>query len=193
MKIQKGILFFALILLHFCFVFVKGQNQTSSPEPQLLKVEERADRALERAIVKNLPGYQPETPDQYVRYYYTRVDLNGDGQPEALVYLVGQYVCGSGGCNLQIYQAVGKEYRLVSDITVAQTPIVVSDEKTSGWNNLLVHVSGGGARARYALLKFNGNKYPGNPTVQAVYKGKLDGKIFLKEDVTPDTGIVLKP
>ena len=191
---QKGILSTVLILLHLCFVtLVIGQNRAPSPESQPLQSEALPDRSLERAILKTLPDYKPASSDEYLRYSYTRIDLNGDGQPEVLVYLVGSYVCGTGGCNLRVYQTVGKDYRLVSDISVAQTPIYVSEQKNAGWNNLLVHVSGGGARARYALLKFNGKKYPSNPTVQAIYKGKLDGKIFLKEDVTPATGITLKP
>ena len=166
MQIQKGILAIVLILLHLCFVpVVTGQQSTQSLEIQPLKTEVLPDRSLERAILKTLPAYKPASEDEYTRYYYTRVDLDGDGQPEVMVYLVGQYVCGSGGCNLQIFRAVGKDYRLVSDISVAQTPIVVSEQKNAGWSNLLVHVSGGGARARYALLKFNGKSYPGNPTV----------------------------
>jgi hypothetical protein len=38
------------------------------------------------------------------RYVAAFTDLNGDGQPEAIVYLISPEWCGSGGCSMFILQ-----------------------------------------------------------------------------------------
>ena len=58
--------------------------------------------------------------ERYVRYYYNRVDLDDDGTPEAIVYLVGSYTCGTGGCTAVIFTPTGQDYRLVSRLSLVQ-------------------------------------------------------------------------
>jgi hypothetical protein len=58
-------------------------------------------------------------------------------------------------------------------------------EKTNGWHDLAVGVAGGGIRPRYeARLRFNGKKYPSNPTVPPSQrlKEKVDGKVLIPSD-----------
>jgi uncharacterized protein len=100
-----------------------------------------------------------------IRYFDSAVDLNDDGKNEVIVYLVGPMVCGTGGCNLLVFSPHGTGYRLVSSISVVQTPVRVSTDRTSGWRDLIVHVSGGGAKSGDVVLAFDGRSYPTNPTV----------------------------
>jgi hypothetical protein len=162
---------------------IQYRNSETSPNPK-----------LEQAIRRELQDYTPSSPDQYVRYYYNRVDLNDDGKPEVVVYLLGSYTCGSGGCTTLIFTPKGQDYRLVSELTLVNDPILVTPQKTSGWKDLVLLVSGGGARSQYSRLRFNGRTYPGNPSVQPALKpnSTLTG-IALVADASSSPGNVLRP
>ncbi|HEY7181856.1 MAG TPA: hypothetical protein VIC84_10580, partial [Blastocatellia bacterium] len=62
-------------------------------------VQAQADSALVAALRKEYPD------DDYgeVRYFLKWFDLNGDGEPEAVVYVVGPRACGTGGCPTHIF------------------------------------------------------------------------------------------
>ncbi|RZJ37368.1 MAG: hypothetical protein EON86_17320, partial [Brevundimonas sp.] len=91
----------------------------------------------------------------------------GDGADAlTLVYLVGPEVCGSGGCNLLILRRSGDGYAVVGDTTVTRAPIRLLSTRTNGLPDIGVHVAGGGVTEGYeARLKFDGARYPSNPTV----------------------------
>ena len=111
-----------------------------------------------RAMYGDLPGE--------VRYFDGVADLNGDGDPEVLVHVVGPMLCGTGGCNTLVFTSGDSGYALVADIPVTRPPIRVSPRTSNGWRNLLVRVSGGGVIPGYeAELPFDGERYPANPTV----------------------------
>lgn len=157
--------------------------------------EKTRDNRLERAIMATLgeSGAQADTP---VHYYYNRVDLNGDGKPEALVYLFGPAVCGTGGCSAYVFQLEGARYKLISELNPARNPIVVSSSRTRGWKDLIVPVAGGGVRSEYyAKLQFDGRQYPENPTVPPAkpLQRKEAGMAFLDGSGTAPSGIVLRP
>jgi hypothetical protein len=119
------------------------------------------DRAL-RAL-----GSGGSTP----RYRYALVDLDDDGIPDAVVLLADS--CGSGGCNLAILRGTGGGYRVVSSSTIAREPIGVLSERRFGWHTLSVTVGGGGAKPGPVLMRFDGTRYPLNPTMQP-YAGPRD-------------------
>ncbi|NJL61851.1 MAG: hypothetical protein HC903_08475 [Methylacidiphilales bacterium] len=52
----------------------------------------KRDAEIDRAIRAQL-GEVSKT----VRYYYNRVDLNGDRNPEIIAYVVSKHVCGKSG------------------------------------------------------------------------------------------------
>lgn len=125
------------------------------------------DPFLESAIIEQLEGYDHCEEDfgKGVRYFYNAVDLNGDGAVETIVYLVGAFACGSGGCTTLIFQSKGKTHKLMSRVLLVHNPILVSDQRTNGWRNLILYVAGGGAEAAYHLLKHSGSTYPQNPSL----------------------------
>lgn len=157
--------------------------------------ETTPDPKLERAILRDyLTDYTPTDSENYVRYYYDRVDLNGDNKLEVVVYLVGSYVCGSGGCNALIYTPAGQDYRLISRHTLVNAPILITPQRTNGWKNLVFLVSGGGARGSYRLMRFNGRNYPLNPSVQpAVSANTTLTGIAVVADSFSSPGMRLKP
>jgi hypothetical protein len=79
---------------------------------------------------------------------------------------------------------------------VTRTPIIVSAQRTKGWNDLIVYAVGGGiTRGYYVALRFNGRAYPDNPTVLPALgpRARIAGKAYLADDVSTGTGIVLRP
>ncbi|MDR6627895.1 hypothetical protein [Caulobacter segnis] len=114
-------------------------------------------------------------------YASAQADLNGDKALEVFVYATGRETCGSGGCNLYVLSPKGAGYRVVLRASVAQAPIRRLASGTRGWRDIGVFVSGGGAKPREARLRFNGEHYPGNPSM-APASGNPPGEILI-----PDT------
>jgi hypothetical protein len=99
-------------------------------------------------------------------FEYALVDLNDDGTPDALVLLKDPNWCGSGGCTLLILRGKGGAFTLVSTATIINEPIKVAREREHGWHTLLVTVQGGGIQPALVELRFDGKKFPFNPTLQ---------------------------
>jgi hypothetical protein len=100
-------------------------------------------------------------------------DLNGDGYPEALLFLSGQGQCGSGGCPLIVLQRISGAWKETKTITITKPPIRVLANRHHGWQSLGVQVSGGGILEPYeAVLDFGSNGYPSNPTVPPAHHSR---------------------
>lgn len=150
--------------------------------------ESNRDEKLEKAI-KNVLKYNKN--DGPLAYYYNKIDLNGDKKPETFVYLSGSSVSGTGGSTALIFEDDKDAYKLVSRFTLVQNPIVVSNSKTNGWNDLIMYVSGGGIEPFYSQIKFDGNKYPSNPSVQPEVKSGtiIKGTAIIADDISKNSGI----
>jgi uncharacterized protein len=132
--------------------------------------------------------------DDEMRYFDRAVDLDGDGKPELVVYVVGPMVCGSGGCDLLVFTPAGAGYRRVASISVTQVPIRASSAKSSGWRDLVVRIGGGGGRSGDVALAFDGKTYPRNPTVpgpRVKPAGAADTELLIAEFKSMDEGKVL--
>jgi hypothetical protein len=91
------------------------------------------------------------------KFIFFEYDLNADGSKEIFVGLTGPYFCGSGGCTQFILNAQGE---VVTQFTVSYYPVVISTDRSNGWNDLLILSDGS-----YHTVKFDGKTYPGNPSV----------------------------
>ncbi|MCA1059948.1 hypothetical protein LCL96_13505 [Rossellomorea aquimaris] len=145
------------------------------------------DPKLEEAFSKALNLKRGE---DHVQYYYNHVDLNDDQQPETFVYVVGFPVCGSGGCSGALFTKENNEYKLMTVFSLVRSPIIIQNEKTNGWKNIIMYVSGGGIKGGYKQLLFNGKTYPSNPSVQPdVQPGKISGLGIINDDISKKEGI----
>ncbi|MEO8385059.1 MAG: hypothetical protein ABI583_07455 [Betaproteobacteria bacterium] len=106
-------------------------------------------------------------------YSYSMADLNNDGKQEALVLMSGDW-CGSGGCSLAIFKATDRGFKFLSSSTISQEPISVLKEVRYGWQTLVVSTNFD-ARQVHALMRYNGARYPLNPSIE-----KLAGKSEMK-------------
>ena len=120
------------------------------------------NQSLEKALHK----WNENAPDDDLRYHYNTVDLNGDGKLDAIVLVSGQSVCGTGGCEVLIFKNDGEDYSLITEMSVSHAPVFVGATRTKGWNDLVMEVYGGGLKPYFASLKFDGQTYPENPTVE---------------------------
>jgi hypothetical protein len=157
-----------LACLAFCSAGVALPAHPSADERSLrdfLRVSFQEDRAT-----------YPDT-----RYVAAWADLDRDGRPEALVYLISGAFCGSGGCNLMIFTTAGRSWREIADMSVTNPPIRLLATSSHGWRDLAVTVAGGGARRHEALLTFNGRTYPSNPSVARTLRRAVPGHILISD------------
>jgi len=125
--------------------------------------------SAEQPLKKFLQNYvkDPHSDgDKTCRYLDAFVDLNGDGKQEAIVYLMGNSWCGTGGCRTLVLTRKGASWKVVTHITITRPPIRVLSSTSHGWHDISVWVQGGGIQPGYeAELRFDGKNYPGNPSV----------------------------
>lgn len=116
-------------------------------------------------LVEQLEQLYGESPSP-IHFFATRIDLNDDQTAEWVVHVAGPTVCGTGGCDTLVFAEAVQGPVLVARIPLTRPPIVVATTSTHGWRDLIVHVSGGGINPGYdALLRYDGDSYPPNPTV----------------------------
>lgn len=127
-----------------------------------------------------------DEPD--VRVSVAKADLTGREPPEVIVYLQGPGMCGSGGCEMMILQPLGRSYRLVTETSITKLPIRELPTKSHGWRDLAVWVGGGGAKPGSAVLRFNGRRYPENPSMAPRTSSK-GGRTLISET---DEGVPLR-
>src|ERR1051326_5100220 len=70
--------------------------------------------SLHQFLQKHLHDAE-EPDDKTTEYFAFRVDLNGDGKDEFIVYYTGRTWCGTGGCPTLIIARLGSTYRIVTD------------------------------------------------------------------------------
>lgn len=152
----------------------------SEAEAPLVEADQAAAISGEDDIRHFLLQEFPEAAP--MRYALAWTDLDGDGADEAIVHLVGPYFCGTGGCPTLVLTPAGPMWRKVGDISVSRTPVAVMDTSTNGWKDIAVAVAGGGGPSGNALLKFDGEAYPSNPTVAPAELTEVQGTIVIAEE-----------
>ncbi len=120
------------------------------------------------SIAKAVERYRINKKADPSPYRKVGVDLNGDGQAEALVYLTGEKWCAKTGCTLTVFRSGQYGYRAVSTIRRVKLPIRIASGESQGWRNLVVNTGGvAGLPMQTVLLQFTGRGYPGNATTIA--------------------------
>ncbi|WP_297598952.1 hypothetical protein [uncultured Cetobacterium sp.] len=144
--------------------------------------------AVENAI---LEAYNLQRGVDTVYYYYTKVDLNGDNIPEYFIYAYGPELSGSGGGSALI---LSNNFKEISRFTLVRTPITISRNKTRGWKDIIMQVSGGGANPSTVAMKFNGESYPSNPSTQPALSPNdyVDGTRIFTENMSVNRGLKIE-
>ena len=110
---------------------------------------------LRNFLIQYLGAPDSEEDRTSTRYLSATADLNGDGKPETIVYILGNTWCGSGGCTMLILTMQNAHYKVITRTTVTQLPIRLLPTRTNGWQDLAVLVAGGGIRPGYEGNSFS--------------------------------------
>lgn len=114
-------------------------------------------------------------------YERVEADLNADGRAEVFIYVRDTGSCGSGGCTLYVLSPEERGHRLVMRATLVNPPVMLLPTSTDGWGDIGVTVSGGGIAEPYvARLRYEGGRYPSNPTMPPARPlGRATGKVLI--------------
>ena len=124
-----------------------------------------------------------------VRYLYQPIDIRSDGKPAAvIVYLFGKSVCGTGGCTGLVLKVTATGYQVITKMTNLSNPIIISNQRTHGFPNLITFTSGGGIPGAYRILQFDGITYPTNAAdAPTVAPGSIiSGVVAISNRISPD-------
>lgn len=159
----------------------------TAPEPAPAPVEAaatQADAALEDAIRATFPDYRAASVDGLptARYLASRRDLNGDGSEEVIVYLMGPFFCGTGGCSLLVFTRGENGYTEIANAGTARPPVSLAKGGMNGYADIWYEQSGGGGPTEYVQLAFQDGRYgalsraPANevPASEVVIAGDAD-------------------
>lgn len=114
-----------------------------------------------RLDAATIPAVAPSSP----AFESARIDLNGDGIPDAIVLLTGPDYCGSGGCSLEVFRGTRHGFVFISGSTLARPPVAVLPQKRFGWHSFTVSVGGGGGKSCAVVMRFDGHRYPPNASL----------------------------
>lgn len=179
--------FLALPLLALTLAACSGETAEDPADTSAATAEEtspapaNAEEDIQHFLLQEYPDGAP------MQYALAWSDLDGDGADEAIVHVVSPMLCGTGGCNTLVLTQAGPMWRKVGDISVSRTPVTVMDSATNGWKDLTVAISGGGGPSGIALLKFDGEAYPSNPTVEPAEMVEAGGTELLAEEPAMQT------
>ena len=160
---MKNLLKIAVIIASVSLLTACGGGEMSGGLTPMPTVDEPTDAQLAESVqefMRNGGG-----PVSSV-YQHRRVDLNNDGKRDALVILKNPYGhwCGMYGCTMLIMRANKDDFDLVNAVQTVREPLTVMNNTTSGWRNIVIHVSGRWTQTKDVLLRYDGNKYPTNPS-----------------------------
>lgn len=178
-------------ILSIATMFILSSTISLSNEMQTMKSETQRDREVEENLIKT---YSLKRGEDIAFYYYNKVDLNGDNKPEVIVYAYGPMLAGSGGGSGLILKEISEGYQIISKLSLVRTPIIISNNKTNGWKDIIMEVSGGGATPSKVTMKFDGKKYPSNPSTQTKLNAnvKVQGIKILADDPSVNQGIKIE-
>ena len=115
-------------------------------------------------------------------YSFAVVELNGGKEKQALVYLSNRDWCGSGGCTLLVLEQNNGSFRKISGMTISNLPIRVLDTTSNGWHDIGVRVKGGVDPGHEARMRYDGKKYPLNPSLAPKASPHALGKTAIAEN-----------
>lgn len=134
-----------------------------------------------------------QIPEEYLadtKYYYNNIDLNGDGNDEIFVVAIGMYTSGTGGDSAIILSQEGGKLEVIQTLSLVHEPIIISDNMTNGYNDIIVPNYGGGANLTepYKVLKNTDGKYSDiNDSAGISDISSISGTAIIADDIAKDT------
>lgn len=124
-----------------------------------IEAEFNANLRVERAIEKEF-SLNPNLDK--LNYLYNRIKLNNSEKYQIIAYLEGPKFCTSRGGTLIVLEEKNNDYVVTSKIKDVIPPIIISENISNGYNDLIVRLIKKD-KLDFRILKYNGNSYPINP------------------------------
>ena len=140
---------------------------------------------LEKALIDKYD--LDDNASKQTRYYYNYVDLDGDGLNEIFVEVVGPYTEKNGVHNAVIYKENNGMLEEIDDFRLINNPVIISDEKTNGWNDIIIDISENTLEKKYVLLKYDGEDYSEideSETIESIMN--VNGIAIISNDMAND-------
>ncbi len=135
-----------------------------------------ADREPYPALAEFLTDYF-DVPQELLgetRYYYCRTDLDEDGTLEIAAVVLNEELEDSSGHPLLLLREDGETFTVLDELDHIHTPVVIDDECTDGWHNVIPTVHGGGMSPGYLIYHYDGTHY--STDEEADFVEQLNGK-----------------
>ncbi|WP_206460778.1 M56 family metallopeptidase [Anaerovorax sp. IOR16] len=180
------ILCISMSILAGCRVDAENGTITGLPNGMTgIFAENQRNEALEKLIIE-----ANKIPEEYLEktfYYYNYVDLNDDGNDEIFAVVMGPYTSGTGGSTGMIISQNNGNLTVQQILSLIRTPIIVSENTTNGYHDLLVEYSGGGVEPSYVSLTYKDGAYTGVSYAEKIEKiDDINGTIILCNDIEED-------
>lgn len=147
--------------------------------------ETASNSELEKALIDEFDLTDEQAKE--TRYYYNYVDLNDDGKNEIFAEVVGPYTSGSGGNSAVIFKDNNGVLEEVDDFKFVRNPIIISSNKTNGWNDIICESSGEGTIKKYVVLKYDGEDYSDVDESQTIDSiDGISGSAIIANDMSYD-------
>jgi hypothetical protein len=156
-----------------CFALALAAAAVATPA----SAQPSRNAELRAFLQERFAEHRTTNPDMH--YVAAWADLNGDSRPEALVYIISDNHCGTGGCTLYIYTPEQGSWYQHGSLTVTNPPIMVLSTRTRGWRDLAVHVRGGGARPHDAIVRQGRVTYQSNPSLAPALARRPTGRVVI--------------
>jgi hypothetical protein len=170
----------AAILAGFIAIQTVAVDARSESEPRQTESADSLKSFLRAYFQLQAPDDHQRPVEGRARYSAAVVGWDGGPGRVVIVYVTGQGFCGTGGCPLLILSNRQDAYAKIARITATWPPIRVLDTRTHGWPDIGVWVEGGGIQPGYeAQLRFDGTKYPSNPTIAPARKLQANARGYV--------------
>ena len=170
MRVRSKILFATLLMVTVqAAAFPQGWHASATSRPsEELKV-----------YVRNYLGDFDSSRDLTTKIKVVRI-MATNGKAQDLVYISARDWCGTGGCRLLILEPAESTFKMLGSETAVKLPIKLLRSMNNGRPDILVTMRGTGVLDDEAVLSFDGEKYPSNPTVPPARKATaVGGKVIM--------------
>ena len=142
-----------------------------------------ADPELEQLLIHHYG--LTEAISKQTRYYYDRIDLNGDEVDEIFAILVGPETTGIAGSMGSLILEKDGKLEIEKDFSQLYMPIVVSTNMQDGWHDLILCVGAEDGMEHYVVLTHDDGAYAIGGQVLDSLDG-IDGAAYLCNDLNED-------
>jgi hypothetical protein len=169
--VRTKIVLLSAILSVFSLIGLIYLNPVSAQTSKRVTAQEKA--ALTQLILTDKQVQEEGVSSDAVMKGITvkKVDLNKDGQPEFIVVLGEEMICGAhANCPTWVYRKAGGEYQLL--LRTFGQQLLLEKSSTNSFRDLRSEGASSAFETDLSIYKFDGNKYQAKACYSRTYSAK---------------------